>query len=90
MLGGGICSHKALGSGSLPLQMLGVTSKQRGCPHCNPPTSTRASPSTAVTAGGKPDTSSYCELEGWELFGKVCVEDRQWETLLALLALLIL
>lgn len=43
---------------------------------------------TAVTAGNKPDNSSYLEFVGWELAGKVCVEDRQWEKLLAPLALM--
>jgi len=46
-----------------------------------------------VTAGDKLDTSSYFELVGWELAGKVCVEDKQWEkilTQLAQMALLVL
>lgn len=51
---------------------------------------TRPSPSTAVTAGDKLDTSSYFELVGLELAGEVWVEDKQWEKLLAQLALMAL
>lgn len=70
--------------------MLGVTKKQRRWTNCNPPIFTRPSPSTAVTAGDKRDTSSDFELVSWELNGKVYVEDRQWEKLLAQLALMAL